>query len=219
TDVPGPTSGNAFVNNLDLTVTAGGNTYKGNVFSGANSATGGSADAANNVESVFLPAGVTGPVVVNVKATNIAGDGVPNVGGALDQDYALVITNVTASGAQASLTSAGATLVSESCTPANGALDPNEFVTVSFCVQNVGNADTSSALTGTLQATGGVTGPSGPQTYGVVTQGGPPVCRNFSFTANGTCGGTITATIHFQDGATDLGNITYTFTLGVLNTV
>src|SRR5205814_6037699 len=77
----------------------------------------------------------------------------------------------------------------------------------------------SSAMTGTLQATGGVTGPSGPQTYGVVTQGGPPVCRNFTFTANGTCGGTITATIHFQDGATDLGNLTYTFTLGVLNTV
>src|SRR5204862_3611804 len=79
TDAPGPTSGNAFVNNLDLEVTVGGNTYKGNVFTGANSATGGSADAANNVESVFLPAGVTGPVVVNVKATNIAGDGVPNV--------------------------------------------------------------------------------------------------------------------------------------------
>jgi Subtilase family/HYR domain len=219
TDAPGPTSGNAFVNNLDLTVTAGGNTYKGNVFSGANSATGGSADAANNVESVFLPAGVTGPVLVTVKATNIAGDGVPNVGGALDQDYALVITNVTPSGAQASITSAGATLVSESCTPANGALDPNEGVTVSFCIQNVGSANTSSALTGTLQATGGVTGPSGAQTYGVVVAGGPPVCRNFSFTVSGTCGGTVTATIHFQDGATDLGNVTYTFTLGVLNTV
>ena len=35
TDVPGPTSGNAFVNNLDLEVTVGGNTYKGNVFTGA----------------------------------------------------------------------------------------------------------------------------------------------------------------------------------------
>jgi len=39
TDPPGPTSGNAFVNNLDLLVTVGGNTYKGNVFSGPNSAT------------------------------------------------------------------------------------------------------------------------------------------------------------------------------------
>jgi hypothetical protein len=57
-------------------------------------------------------------------------------------------------------------------------------------------------------------GPSGPQNYGVVVAGGPPVCRNFTFTASGTCGSTITATIQFQDGATNLGNITYTFTLG-----
>ena len=60
TDAPGPTTGNAFVNNLDLEVTIGGNTYKGNVFSGAFSATGGTADTRNNVESVFIPAGVSG---------------------------------------------------------------------------------------------------------------------------------------------------------------
>ena len=47
---------------------------------------------------------------------------------------------------------------------------------------------------------------------------GATVCRPFSFTATGACGGTLTATIHFQDGATDLGNVTYTFTLGVPNT-
>src|SRR5262249_5887180 len=71
TDPPGSTSGNAFVNNLDLEVTVGGNTYKGNVFSGANSTTGGSADIRDNVESVFLPAGVSGNFVIKVKATNI----------------------------------------------------------------------------------------------------------------------------------------------------
>ena len=60
---PGPTSGNAFVNNLDLEVTVGGNTYKGNVFSGAFSTPGGSADIRDNVESVFIPAGVTGSFV------------------------------------------------------------------------------------------------------------------------------------------------------------
>jgi hypothetical protein len=116
------------------------------------------------------------------------------------------------------LTSAGATLVSESCAPANGAIDPNETVTVSFCVQNVGGVNTTAAMTGTLQNTGGVTGASAPAVYGVVVAGGAPVCRNFTFTAAGACGGTLTATIHFQDGATDLGNITYTFTLGVLTT-
>ena len=114
------------------------------------------------------------------------------------------------------IVSAGATIVSESCTPANGVLDPNETVTVSFCVQNTGAANTTN-LVGTLQATGGVTSPSGPQNYGVVVAGGPPVCRNFTFTVNGTCGGTVTASIQFQDGATNLGTVTYTFNLGVLN--
>ncbi|MGH9818775.1 MAG: S8 family serine peptidase, partial [Pyrinomonadaceae bacterium] len=51
TDAPGSTTGDAFVNNLDLEVTVGGNTYLGNVFDGANSTTGGTADARNNVES------------------------------------------------------------------------------------------------------------------------------------------------------------------------
>src|ERR1041384_1613203 len=116
----------------------------------------------------------------------------------------------------AAIVSAGATLVSESCMPANGAIDPGETVTVSFCVQATGGANTT-ALMGTLQATGGVTNiqPPNPQTYGVVTSGGPAVCRNFTFTASGTCGGTLTATIQFQDGATDFGNVTYTFTFGV----
>ena len=59
---------------------SGANTYKGNVFSGAFSATGGTADTRNNVESVYLPAGVTGPVLITVKATNIAGNGVPGNG-------------------------------------------------------------------------------------------------------------------------------------------
>jgi subtilisin-like proprotein convertase family protein len=111
------------------------------------------------------------------------------------------------------IVSAGATLVSESCTPANGAIDPGETVTVSFCVQNTGGANTTN-LVGTLQATGGVTSPSGPQNYGVVVAGGPAVCRNFTFTASGTCGGTLTASIQFQDGAINLGTVTYTFTLG-----
>jgi hypothetical protein len=93
TDAPGSTTGAAYNNNLDLTVTIGTNIYKGNVFSGAYSVTGGSADAKNNVESVFLPAGVSGPVTVTVTAANITSDGVPNTGGSLDQDFAMVIYN------------------------------------------------------------------------------------------------------------------------------
>ena len=96
TDAPGSTTGNAYKNNLDLAVSVGGATYKGNVFSGAHSAAGGAADVRNNVESVFLPAGATGLVQVTVTAFNINSDGVPGYGGALDQDFALVVANATA---------------------------------------------------------------------------------------------------------------------------
>jgi hypothetical protein len=96
TDAPGPTTGAPYVNNLDLEVTVGGNTYRGNVFSGANSVTGGVADTRNNVESVFIPAGVSGSFTVTVRATNIAGDGVPGNADTTDQDFALVIYNGSA---------------------------------------------------------------------------------------------------------------------------
>jgi subtilisin-like proprotein convertase family protein len=219
TDPPGPTTGNSFINNLDLEVTVGGQSFRGNVFTGANSSTGGSADIRNTSESVFIPAGVTGPFVVRVIATNIAGDGVPNVGGALDQDYALIVYNAEAVN-QPVIAGAGATIEAEGCTPVNGAIDPGETVTVSFCLQNVGTLDTAN-LVATLQATGGVTAPSGPQNYGAVIAGGAAVCRSFTFTADDklACGGMLTASLQLQDGATDLGTVTFNFTLGGVNIV
>lgn len=93
TDAPGATIGNSYVNNLDLAVIVGGQTWRGNVFSDGQSVTGGSADPRNNVESVFLPAGVSGPFTVIVTATNIAGDGVPGNGDPTDQDFALLVYN------------------------------------------------------------------------------------------------------------------------------
>jgi HYR domain/Secretion system C-terminal sorting domain len=111
------------------------------------------------------------------------------------------------------VTAGAATITSESCIPNNGVIDPGETVTVSFCALNGGTANTVN-LVGTLQATGGVTSPSGPQNYGVLNFGGPAVCRSFTFNATGVCGSTITASIQMQDGATNLGTLTYTFTLG-----
>ena len=94
TDPPGPTTGNAYVNDLNLEVTLNGTlVYSGNNFSNSYSITGGSADPRNNVESVFLPAGTSGSLSVRIIAANIAGDGVPGNGTALDQDFALIIYN------------------------------------------------------------------------------------------------------------------------------
>jgi hypothetical protein len=95
TDAPGSTAGAAYNNDLDLTVIAGGQTYLGNVFSGAWSVTGGAPDAMNNVESVFLPPGSAGNFIVTVTAANINSVGVPNSGNALEQDFALVIDNAS----------------------------------------------------------------------------------------------------------------------------
>ena len=96
-DPPGnPAAGKQLVNDLDLDVTIDGNTYRGNVFSEDHSVVGGDFDHLNNLESVFLlPGTVTNGATYKVKviATAIAGDGVPNVGDVLDQDFALVVYN------------------------------------------------------------------------------------------------------------------------------
>jgi PKD repeat protein len=108
----------------------------------------------------------------------------------------------------------GATVTAEGCSPTNGVIDPNETVTVNFSLQNVGSADTSN-LVATLLATNGVASPSGPQTYGLLTVGGAAVAEPFTFTANGTCGGSLIAGLQLQDGTNNLGTVTYNFTLGV----
>src|SRR5947207_817848 len=117
----------------------------------------------------------------------------------------------------AAIITAGSNLTAETCQPPNGVIDPGEFVGLTFCIQNAGNSATNN-LVGTLQNTGGVTGASGPQTYGAMAPGAMN-CRPFSFTASGACASTLTATIHLQDGATDLGNVSYTFSLGRPNRV
>jgi hypothetical protein len=100
TDVPGnPLAFQQLVNDLDLSVTIGGKTYKGNVFSEDHSVTGGGYDGVNNMESVFLDPAYNSAVTngaryaVVVQAMNIAGNGVPNIGSALGQDFALVVYN------------------------------------------------------------------------------------------------------------------------------
>ncbi|MGO9527263.1 MAG: choice-of-anchor D domain-containing protein [Verrucomicrobiia bacterium] len=111
TDAPGvPFVTPELVNSLGLEVTIGGVTYYGNVFAQNVSVPGGTFDTVNNMQSVFLnPVGWLGgisavtagaPWQVTVRASNIAGRGVPNVGepslggsNVLNQDFALVVYN------------------------------------------------------------------------------------------------------------------------------
>src|SRR5262249_35840358 len=80
-------------NDLDLEVSINGQVYHGNNFLGQVSQPGGIADTQDKVESVWVPAGTVGTFSVRVRATNIAGDGVPGNADSTDQDFALVVYN------------------------------------------------------------------------------------------------------------------------------
>jgi hypothetical protein len=136
----------ALVNDLDLEVTVGGNTYKGNVFSGGLSVTGGTADDVNNVENVFLPAGLSGSISVRVAASAVNGNGVLGNSDATDQHFALVVYNANVS------TSSSASLSME--TPilldGNALIEPNECNHLNIPLANSGDTTAtvvSAALT------------------------------------------------------------------------
>ncbi|MBG0770354.1 MAG: S8 family serine peptidase, partial [Anaerolineaceae bacterium] len=99
TDAPGPITIDpsnpidAWVNDLDFTLTVNSDTYFGNSFdaNGLSIAISGTADGKNNTEGIFLENQPAGTYTFTVTAANIAGDGVPNFGNNTDQDFALVI--------------------------------------------------------------------------------------------------------------------------------
>ncbi len=142
TDAPGSTTGAAYNNDLDLTVTVGGVTYLGNVFNGQFSTAGGAADAKDNVESVFLAAGFSGSFTVTVTAANIASDALSAVGSTPRQDFALVIYN----GSQAPNLAMGQTVSPSS-------IDIGATATFTIGVTNLGSvALPSVTVTDTLPA-------------------------------------------------------------------
>lgn len=111
------------------------------------------------------------------------------------------------------ITPAGFMLLSESCTPTNGAIDPGENVTVGFTLKNLGGLATTN-LVATLLASNGVNYPSAPKTYGTMAGAGSAVTQSFNFTATGTCGGTIMPTLQLQDETRDLGLVSFAVRLG-----
>lgn len=94
-DAPGAANANpARVNNLDLRVTsAGGTIWRGNVFSGGWSTTGGAYDTLNNVENVFIQTPSSSSYTIRVTATALNGDGYYYNGDATDQHFSLVCWN------------------------------------------------------------------------------------------------------------------------------
>jgi hypothetical protein len=110
-DAPGTTNAtNPVINNLDLAVTSPtGSVYRGNVFTGGWSATGGTADLKNNVERVAVQAPTTGTWSLTITATNVP---TPN------QGFGLCVTgNITDGGGSNPTSYCTAGLTSSFCTP------------------------------------------------------------------------------------------------------
>ena len=110
-----------------------------------------------------------------------------------------------------SIQAASALLTAESFAPTNGAIEPGETVTVRLYLQNAGNVSTTN-LMARLLATGGVTAPTtATLSYGVLAPGGLPSSNLFSFTAAGTNGGSIVATLQISGDIST--NVSFTFQL------
>jgi uncharacterized repeat protein (TIGR01451 family) len=220
-DAPGPTSGSPQLNDLNLRVTIASNTYFGNVFMGASSITGGAGDTADNVESVFLPAGFAPGTqfVINVDAANIVADGVPGSGPALDQDFALVVYNAQVASIPV-IVRDSLILTAENATPPNNAPDPGETLSYDLGLKNVGAANTTD-LVATLEDNADIVAPSAPQDYGALIAGGSAVTQPYSFIVDSAvaCGTPITLTWHLADGASDLGTVDAHLQTGVLQTL
>jgi uncharacterized repeat protein (TIGR01451 family) len=114
---------------------------------------------------------------------------------------------------------AGVSLVAEFGV-VNGAIEPGERVTLNLALRNSGAAGTTN-LVATLLAGQGVVLSDGPQSgaYVVLTAGGPPVARPFTFQAVPTSGDTVTAVLSLRDGNADLGTASFTVPVSTVTSV
>lgn len=109
---------------------------------------------------------------------------------------------------------AGTALVSESFVPTNSVIEPNETVTLLFALRNSGLVDAGN-VNATLVFANGVTNTTPQsQNYGGLVAGGNSVSRPFTFTALGTNGTRITATLMITNNGLFLGPVAFDFVLG-----
>jgi subtilisin-like proprotein convertase family protein len=195
TDAPGMVGSTAFVNNLDLVVRQGGRTYKGNVLAGGRSITGGDADPRNNVESVVLP-GASGRFSVEVIATSIGGDGVPENADLTDQEFALVVSNAGAQGPSPSLVPEAVSIRDPQPGDNDGFLEPTEPFLLDVSLRNGGDASAGN-VSGTMSGAGLAFDPA-PASWGSIPQdavaaAGTPFEGTLAPTAS--CGADVPATL------------------------
>lgn len=189
---PAGAAATALVNNLDLTVTDGVNTYRGNVFVSNQSTTGGSADTLNNVEQVRITLPTAGTYTVTVNATGVPGNGRAYTN---RQGYALVVSRATCVTAVAAAPTALAVAshapmgVDVSWTPAASSTVTQVYRALGGCSASAGSfqfigSTAGSSMTDTT-AQGGFT--YGYQIRGADSCGEGPVSSCQEITPTGTC--------------------------------
>ncbi len=117
-----------------------------------------------------------------------------------------------------SIVAAGGTLTSESFQPPNGAIEPNEIVTVQLRLRNAGNVSNTN-LVATLLETNGVAYVAGgtyTNAYGVLPGAGLPTSSAFTFKALNTSNGLVVPTLRLRDGGKDIGFASFPFNLPVV---
>jgi uncharacterized repeat protein (TIGR01451 family)/uncharacterized delta-60 repeat protein len=107
----------------------------------------------------------------------------------------------------------GTAFVTGSILPGTGVIYPNDVVEILFGLRDIAGGNTTN-LVATLMETNGVTNVVSTGNYGVLVQNGPTKSEPFTFTATGTNGQNIAATLALQDGTRDLGTVAFGFTIG-----
>jgi hypothetical protein len=150
TDVPGVAECTlCLINDLDLEVSIeGGSNFRGNNFSGQFSTSVGNFDRRNNVENVYINSNAfrdNRNFIITVIPKIIRADGVPGNATTRDQDFALVVHNVTEINQNIPETTLARVLpvfISDALGGNNnGFVDLNELVRMTIQLENKGNAN------------------------------------------------------------------------------
>ena len=223
TDPPGAVGCNpCLVNDLDLLATQGATTWRGNSFTAGFSNTAATADNRNNVERLNLPPGGAScaPIQFKVRAQTLGGDGVPGNADATDQDFALVTSNVGATGVP--FLNVASSAVSGGC-DGDAYLDRRETATLTVNLTNAGcaQADGVTATVSVLSAPAGATvnvSPSGALPIGTLAAGaGAPGVWQVTLQDNpaSLCAGKVVLQVAITDSAARTWTRTVPVTLDV----
>ena len=212
---PSPATGVVFSQSLPagstfVSSTLPGHTVSNNLINATitNMASGSFMPFVNVVKSPTLPSGVQSNLLISTFSV-FGQPGDPNL-----NNNVVTLTNVEEL-PTVTIVAAGATLTNNCCP--DGSVHPGETVVVELALQNMGTVPTTN-LVATLQNGNGVTSSSGKQTYGSLAPEAPPTAGQYSFTAGSTNGGSILAVLQLQDGTNNLGTVTFTFVMPVVQT-